>query len=55
VCTLLAQLRQALLQRLHPQRIPQHHTAEQLGCEVGDAGELQILALGEGVPMAMVP
>ena len=41
----LAKLIEALVQRLGLERVAQHDALEQLGREVGDAGELQILAL----------
>ena len=45
----LGQLRQALLQLLELERVAQARAAEQFRREVGDAGEAQLLALGEGV------
>ena len=47
--TLLGQLLQALLQLLGLHRISQANAAKQLRGEVRDAGELQILALGERI------
>ena len=45
----LAELVEALLQRLHAQRILEHGAAEQLRGEIGDSGEGELLALGERV------
>src|SRR3984885_15312979 len=46
---LLAQLRQALLQRLGAQRVLEHGAAEDLWGEVRHTGEGEPLALGEGI------
>src|SRR3546814_12159669 len=43
------QLRQPLLQLLELERIAQARAEEQFGREVGDAGERDRLALGEGI------
>ena len=48
-CTFLAELSQPFHQGFHLQGILQSRAAEQFRCEVGDTGESQILALGEGV------
>src|SRR6185436_4475613 len=45
----LAELVEALLQRLHAQRILEYRAPEELGREVRDAREHDRLALGEGV------
>src|SRR5690606_37233843 len=46
---LLAELRQALLQRLQLQRVAQHRAAKQLRREIRYAGEHEALAFGEAV------